>query len=234
MSILKKVLGFAGLAMLTFKNVQSFNFKVDASHKNYLILQNALMDCNNYNTINQKNKKLSALQAEKYCDEDPFCRFFLFNNEKQEIRLCYDKTASLKKPKFEKSWITCIKEEIFENYAPSLVNMQGVCNHSIETYSFNTLKEALQRRKDMNANFMIVNFQSKQNGDGSIEAYFCESIDQFVDRNGFIISDFTKLDKPRQSCLKTKKCGLRGVVQPDDSKYKEGINPGDIVIATKF
>ncbi|CRG93056.1 conserved Plasmodium protein, unknown function [Plasmodium gallinaceum] len=213
--------------------VSSFNFNNEIKQKNYLVLQKAYIDCKNYNVVNNKNKNLSINYGELYCNEDPFCQYFLFNNKKKEIRLCYDKKIVLKKPKYDHLWLTSIKVKVFENFSPCLVNTQGICNHKVDKFFFNTLNEAIKKRKEIKENFMILNFQPKEK-EKKIEAYFCETIDYFVDREGYVVFDFIKIKNPHQSCLRTQKCSLRGSIQLDDSKHDKGINPGDIVEAHKF
>ncbi|SCN44613.1 conserved Plasmodium protein, unknown function, partial [Plasmodium malariae] len=214
--------------------VCSFNFNDELTQKKYLILQKSYMNCKNYNVVNKRNQSLSLNHGEQYCDEDPFCNYFLYNSTRQEIRLCYDKKLVLKNPQYDELWLTSIKEKVFDKLSPSLVNSQGICNHKVGKFFFNTLNEAIKDGKEKMQNFMILNFQANDKTEKKIEGYFCEAIDYFVDREGYVVFDFTKLEHPHQSCLRARKCGLRGSVQPDDSKHEQGINPGDVVEVHKF
>ncbi|VWU50223.1 conserved protein, unknown function [Hepatocystis sp. ex Piliocolobus tephrosceles] len=216
------------------KQVSGFNFNDESIQKKYLILQNAYFNCKNYNVINKKNPILSVNLGKLHCDEDTFCNYFLFNNIKKEIRLCYDKNFVLSLPVYDESWSTNIKEKYFQNFSPAQVNTQGVCAHGVSKYFFNTLNDAIKQGKEKKQNFMILNFQTNKNTEKKIEGYFCEMIDYFSDRPGYALFDLSKIDKPNQSILRTQKSGVRGAVQSDDSKYEEGINPGDIVEAHKF
>eukprot|EP00366_Plasmodium_knowlesi_P002025 XP_002259522.1 hypothetical protein, conserved in Plasmodium species [Plasmodium knowlesi strain H] len=218
--------------------VSGFNFDNGITQKKYLVLQKSYFDCKNYNVISKRKSSLSVNHGELYCDEDPFCNYFLYNGTKQEIRLCYDKKFVLKKPRHDELWLTSVKEKIFEQFSPALVNTQGICNHKVEKFYFQTLNEAIKKAKEKMQNFMVLNFQPIQKDgkkmENKIEGYFCEVIDYFVDRESYVVFDFAKLENPHQSCLRTKKCGARGSIQADDSKHEEGINPGDVVEAHKF
>ncbi|CDO63165.1 conserved Plasmodium protein, unknown function [Plasmodium reichenowi] len=215
------------------KTLSCFNFNNELQQTKYLVLKDAYINCKNYNVIDKKNEDYNIKQAELYCDEDPFCNYILYNQKKKEIRLCYDKKITLKHPKYDDTWVTSIKENVFENFSPSLINTQGICNNQVDKIFFSSLNEAIQKGKENNKQFLILNFQSKNN-EYNIEGYFCESIDYFINREGYVVFDFIKREQPHQSCLKSKKCGLRGSVQSDDSKYEENINPGDVVVAHKF
>ncbi|VEV58043.1 conserved Plasmodium protein, unknown function [Plasmodium vinckei vinckei] len=222
------------LCIITRNTVLNFNFNTELSKKNYLILKKSYFDCRNYNVINKDKIPIDVNHGEKLCDEDQFCNYFLINALKKELRLCYDKKFIIKRPIINESWVTAIKEKLLNKYAPSIVNTQGICNHSVEKYFFDTLNEAIKKGKEQMHNYMILNFQAIEKEGPKLEAYFCETIDYFVDREGYSVFDFKKIDNPHQSCLRTKKCGMRGSIQPDDSKYEENINPGDVIEATKF
>ncbi|GAW81270.1 hypothetical protein, conserved [Plasmodium gonderi] len=214
--------------------ILGFNFEHVSKKKKYLVLPKSYLDCKYYNVISKKTSYLSVNHAEQYCDEDPFCSYFLYSDTKQEIRLCYDKKILLKKPKYDELWITSIKEKMFEQFAPALVNTQGICSHKVEKFTFHTLREAIKNAKEKMQNFMILNFQTILKNEDDIQGYFCEVIDYFVNRESYVVFDFTKLGNPHESCLWTKKCGARGSIQADDSKYEDNINPGDVVEAHTF
>ncbi|EUD68411.1 hypothetical protein C922_01433 [Plasmodium inui San Antonio 1] len=162
--------------------------------------------------ISKRKSSLSVNHGELYCDEDPFCNYFLYNGTKQEIRLCYDKKFVLKRPRHDELWLTSVKEKMFEQFSPALVNTQGICNHKVEKFSFQTLNEAIKKAKEKMQNFMVLNFQPILKDENKIEGYFCELIDYFVNRESYVVFDFAKLENPHQSCLRTKKCGARGSV----------------------
>ncbi|SBT35989.1 conserved Plasmodium protein, unknown function [Plasmodium ovale wallikeri] len=223
--------GLLCLCLLQATNVASgFNFNDEPVQKKYMVLPSSYVDCKNYNVVDTKNPPLSANLGVLYCDEDPFCNYFLFSNSKKELRLCYDKKFVLKEPKYDELWLTSVKERIFEQLAPSLVNTQGICNHKVDKFIVNTINEAIKKGKEKRQNFLILNFQLKDKSEKKIEGYFCEMIDYFVDRTGYLVFDFTKLENPHLSCLRARKCG----VQPDDSKYEQGINQGDVVEVKKI
>ncbi|SBS84180.1 conserved Plasmodium protein, unknown function [Plasmodium ovale curtisi] len=276
--------GLLCLCLLQATNVASgFNFNDEPVQKKYMVLPRSYVDCKNYNGnvegtrlnfVDTKNPPLSENLGVLYCDEDPFCNYFLFNSRKKELRLCYDKKFVLKEPKYDELWLTSVKERIFEQLAPSLVNTQGICNHRVDKFIVNTINEAITKGKEKRQNFLILNFQLKDKSEKKIEGYFCEMVDYFVDRTGYVVFDFTKLENPHVSCLRARKCGVRGSVtehtlnlenlrtdmiqigvtyiansenkemnyntidmlrvQPDDSKYQQGINPGDVVESNKY
>ncbi|KNG78106.1 hypothetical protein PFMG_04321 [Plasmodium falciparum IGH-CR14] len=61
-------------------------------------------------------------------------------------------------------------------------------------------KEILCCSYENNKKFLILNFQSKNNED-NIEGYFCESIDYFINREGYVVFDFIKREQPHQSSI---------------------------------
>lgn len=203
------LIGIAATVLLPIP-VICFNLNEEATVKKYLVLQSAYFECKNFNAVNKKNTSLNVHQGQLFCDEDSFCHFFLFHTQNKEIRLCYDNSSFLRKATYDDEWITGVKESVFENFSPNEVNAQGICNHGVDKYFFDTLHEAIEKRKEKEANFLVINFQPHNKDEKQLEAYFCESLKDIVDRDGYVTFDFTKLDKPHESCLKVKKCGLRG------------------------